>query len=1760
MAEAPPCVSRELDMPYIARVRVRARRLAGRLAGPTVASLLLGLAAPALPAQAAEGADTAGEVRSAESAGATDITDGLALRYRLDGASGDTVADVSGHGRDATVSGAADWSDAGQGLAFNGTDTYLRMPDDVLKGMDSVSVALDVMVDSAQSTPYFIYGFGNSSGGNGNGYLFTTGNSLRTSIATGNWSTEQTTKPADSHHLTRAVWKHLTYTQTGGTAVLYEDGVEVGRNTAVTITPGAIGSGSTTANYIGRSLYSGDKLFKGRIRDFRVYDRALAAAEVGQLALPVATQGVADDKAALSLGDTGAVVADLDLPRTGPAGGSLIGWATDDPAVVSDTGEVTRPAAGRPEARATLTATLRKGSVTDTKTFEVTVVPAFDDETSTERAAETLEVHHLDDVRGNLTLPATGAHGTDVTWSSAEPDVISADGRVHRPAHGAGATTVELTATVAKGAATTTRTFTARVPELPQREALKGYMFSYFTGEGTADGEQLHAALSKGNDPLKWRELNDGKPVLTSTLGEKGLRDPFIIRSPEGDKFYQIATDLRIYGNGDWDAAQRSGSRSIMVWESTDLVHWTNQRLVKVSPDSAGNTWAPEAFYDADLGAYVVFWASKLYDDEAHSGDTYNRMMYATTRDFHTFSEPQVWIDRGYSVIDSTMIHHDGTYYRLSKDERNNTSSTPNSKFIFEEKSDSILGPSWTAVAEGIGKGAMNAAEGPLVFKSNTEDKWYAFLDEFGGRGYLPFETTDLDSGIWTPSTDYDLPSEPRHGTVLPVTQAEYDRLLRAYQPDQLVRSVEDVSVTTRIGEAPVLPATVIAEYADGVERPVSVDWEDVPESAYARAGVFTVTGTLPDGAAIPVQAEVTVSEEGPDVPADLLVAYDFDETGGTVARDTSGHGHYGTYARTPAFGTGVHGGSFSMTGAADSPYVKIPGGVLKDADSVTVSTYAKWKGGSSFQWLFGLGPDSDKYLFATPSNGASALYSAITKASWPAESKLTGGTGLTPGEWEHVTVTLDGSTGTMVLYVDGIEAARTTTTIRPSDLYDADKDYSGYIGRSLYSADPYFGGEVDDFRIYDRALSASEVMELGGNTAGIAKATHPDLKVDAIVDDAGDKVTLPLTEGADLTSLAPEFTLARGATISPASGSVRDFSEPVTYEVTGSDGRKRTWTVSALVMKSPVLPGLNADPNIVRFGDTFYLYPTTDGFEGWSGTQFKAYSSTDLVHWTDHGVILDLGPDVSWADSRAWAPTIAEKDGTYFFYFCADANIGVAVSDSPTGPFTDALGQPLLEAGRFSGQMIDPAVFTDDDGQSYLYWGNGRAYVAPLNDDMTSLDLTKTKDITPGGYNEGSFVIKRQGTYYFTWSENDTRDPDYRVAYATGPSPTGPWTERGVILEKDLSLGIKGPGHHSIVQVPGTDDWYIAYHRFALPGGDGTHRETTVDKLEFGSDGLIRKVVPTLTGVDPVTVVHAGPDASGREGDRIALNGTLSGAGGPRWTVEAGAPCSFSDAGSARTILTCTDDGTYTVTLTGGRSSDSATIEVAGAAPVITAVRGPASPVPVGARTVVTAEFSDPGTGDTHTCRVDWKDGTRPRGGTVSGTTCRAAHTYTEAGIHRPVVTVEDDDGVSDSTTLPELIVYDRAAGRALGTGVFTSPAGAFPAQPDLTGKAVLSFAAGYPKGATVPTGKADFALGRAGLKFRSTGSDWLVVSGSRAVYQGSGTVNGDGGYGFRVTATDAPDTFRIRIWRKSTGDVVYDNLTGARLAGFVTVGDGRR
>ncbi|WP_316765804.1 family 43 glycosylhydrolase [Pedobacter frigiditerrae] len=301
----------------------------------------------------------------------------------------------------------------------------------------------------------------------------------------------------------------------------------------------------------------------------------------------------------------------------------------------------------------------------------------------------------------------------------------------------------------------------------------------------------------------------------------------------------------------------------------------------------------------------------------------------------------------------------------------------------------------------------------------------------------------------------------------------------------------------------------------------------------------------------------------------------------------------------------------------------------------------------------------------------------------------------------------------------------------------------------------------------------------------------------------------------------------------------------------------KHTWLISCAILFSTsafsqtdtlnapatVLPGVYADPHIAAFGKKFYIYPTTDGSEGWMSTSFTAWSSKDLVKWKSEKVILDLPRDISWAKERAWAPAIAYKNGKYYYYFSADVNIGVAVADKPTGPFKDALGKPLVKKGALKGQMIDPMVFVDDDGTAYLYFGQGNCNIVKLNDNMISYDATKIISIKPKGYNEGSFVFKRNGKYYLSWSEFDTRDPRYSVAYAVSDSPMGPFVkaEQNPIL-KGKGV-VKGAGHHSIVQVPGKDEFYIAYHRFKIPGGNGYNRETAISPLRFDDKGNILPV-----------------------------------------------------------------------------------------------------------------------------------------------------------------------------------------------------------------------------------------------------------------------------------------------------------------------------
>jgi beta-xylosidase len=295
----------------------------------------------------------------------------------------------------------------------------------------------------------------------------------------------------------------------------------------------------------------------------------------------------------------------------------------------------------------------------------------------------------------------------------------------------------------------------------------------------------------------------------------------------------------------------------------------------------------------------------------------------------------------------------------------------------------------------------------------------------------------------------------------------------------------------------------------------------------------------------------------------------------------------------------------------------------------------------------------------------------------------------------------------------------------------------------------------------------------------------------------------------------------------------------------------------------NPVFPGWYADPEIRVFKHEFWIYPT---YSAPYDTQvfLDAFSSPDLVSWTKHEHVLDTA-NVKWARRAVWAPSIVEKGGKYYLFFGANdiqndqqqGGIGVAVADGPEGPFKDYLGKPLMDKFHNGAQPIDQFVFRDKDDSYYLIYGGWKhCNIAKLNNDFTGFvpfeDGTVYKEITPKGYVEGSFMFLKDNKYYFMWSEGGWTGPDYSVAYAISNSPFGPFERVGKILQQNPIIAT-GAGHHSVIHIPKSDKWYIAYHRRPLGETDGNHRVTCIDEMFFDKNGFIKPVKITHEGVRKV-------------------------------------------------------------------------------------------------------------------------------------------------------------------------------------------------------------------------------------------------------------------------------------------------------------------
>lgn len=872
--------------PHAARRSPGEPRTLGEAAGPRRA---FGVAVAA--AVAVSGVFGAGAATAAAPAGVSD--DRLIARYTFDETAGDVArntadgSDAAGDPLDATVRNyvASQRSEAGSlqltGGAKTSTGNWVELPDDLLKTATSATVSIDVKADAAMLTSnHFLWNIGNDTTQQ---YWFANVRAPRSGITTGSAGGE---KNATAYPVKANRWHSLTAVidADADTLTFYTDG-QLSGVAKTTLTPADI---PQSLNTIGRAPWP-DALFKGTVGAFHVYDRALSSSEVvslsesDALSHQTALRAVADTKAAaIDLGDTSAVTSDLDLALFGIR---EISWSSSRPEVVSASGAVTRPAVGEPAAAVTLSAVAEARGIpaTSPRTFAV-MVPAL---TAADVTADRDALGMPSVARGNVTLASRGDRGVPVSWTSSAPAVISdravgtaAPGVVTRPAWGSAPVPVTLTATVGTGAAALTRSFSVTVEPAPRPAVDSRYMFAYFTAD-TLEGEKISLAASQGNSAMTWDVLNNGIPILSSTQGTRGLRDPFVIRSAEGDRFFLIATDLSIGGGTSWESSLDDGSRHLEIWESTDLKNWSAQRHVPVSGPFASMTWAPEAFYDEDAGEYIVYWSSRVFLDATRPYDkvgtpdyTYSKVMYATTRDFVTFSDARIWQDAG-DRIDSTMIEDDGTFYRFTKeitgcnDVVQESASSPSALSVPGDYA-------WATDATCVSKTARattRTTEGPTIFRANAGDTslpsgvnegFYLFADDFTGQGYLPLFTESLASPAWR-TVSGALPKS-RHGSVMPVTLNQWE----AAKGVATTRTGTTTSLTGVADGAVLEPgATVTAEVtaADGGVVAGAVRFafgeKTVDARVVARDGAFVAEAAVPDTAG---EVRLSATYQGLDV------------------------------------------------------------------------------------------------------------------------------------------------------------------------------------------------------------------------------------------------------------------------------------------------------------------------------------------------------------------------------------------------------------------------------------------------------------------------------------------------------------------------------------------------------------------------------------------------------------------------------------------------------------------------------------------------------------------------------------------------------------------------------------------------------------------------------------------------------------------------------------------------------------------------------
>lgn len=828
------------------------------------------------------------------------------------------------------------------------TGGYVDIPDGTI-GSDVTEVTVNMLVKISENIPgSWMFGIGSSN----SKYLYFTGccsanqgSVMRGGVGNGSpgWSHESVINGTEA--LNKDEWQNVTVTYTdGGKFIFYKNGEKqaetvLSEGDAGTFTlQDLMTAGDERDGYMGWSFYNTgskpDPKFQGKVADFRIYDKAMSDAEVTELSTEIDTmlKNLADgdfSAADIDLSEADClasnaskdkITADLTLPAKTTIGGkadkeaAISKWVSSNPKVIANDGKVTRPLT---DETVTLTATVTRGEVSVDKTLTFAVLGDATPQQLVDLMAEQLTIPNASDIRGNITLPTTGKiEGSTITWKSSNDAIINSKdngtylaGVVTRPADQD--TKVTLTATITLDSATKDKTIECTVKKAYDMPETTDYIFAYFPYANTKD-ERIYFGISE--DGLNFEALNNSKFVLESKLGTHGLRDPFIIRSPEGDRFYLIATDLTVagieqdgqkYPGQSWDDNQVKGSQKIMVWESTDLVNWSEQRECKVAVDTAGCTWAPEAYWDDATGQYVVFWSSKVSDD----GNSKQRIYYATTRDFYSFSPAKVWIDTDVSVIDATVIKAGEYFYRYIKNEdaKPNKIGTPG-KRVYCERSKSLTTADWELVHNNSLDVSGNQIEGPTIFKLNkddtenakkiaklkgfdlTGDDIYCLMADQTGVTVFPGLSDDITKGNFNilgnrknetvgDTKIYSMPEpDASHGTIMPITAEEYHNLMMKYNTAYAADApglIEKADAAEK--ELNLTPTTVTSDLKlpASTSNGAQVTWASSNEKVITFAGKVT----RPKDADTKVVLTATITVKGTEAVRDQIRTKSFTVT-----------------------------------------------------------------------------------------------------------------------------------------------------------------------------------------------------------------------------------------------------------------------------------------------------------------------------------------------------------------------------------------------------------------------------------------------------------------------------------------------------------------------------------------------------------------------------------------------------------------------------------------------------------------------------------------------------------------------------------------------------------------------------------------------------------------------------------------------------------------------------------------------------------------